>query len=190
MTFDQLREELEGNAADVDNPSGEIWTRFCNSLILEADAITVCNEVLKSRFGGTVLRHARDERIFIPSERTRADVRHSLGIRDNEKVIFFLGTPRDHKGLARVADAIVRRADPNLTMCVMGLEEPAGSLATLAKKNPAFIRVFGLQPYGRLPELIQCADAVCLLQAHLPRYPPIKARLRWAKRWLWACPFW
>jgi glycosyltransferase involved in cell wall biosynthesis len=64
----------------------------------------------------------------------------------------------------RIADAIIRRADPDLTMCVMGLEEPAGALATLAKQNPAFIRVFGAQPFGRLPELIQCADAVCLLQ--------------------------
>jgi glycosyltransferase involved in cell wall biosynthesis len=46
----------------------------------------------------------------------------------------------------------------------MGLEEPACALATLAKQNPAFIRAFGTQPFGRLPELIQCADAVCLLQ--------------------------
>jgi glycosyltransferase involved in cell wall biosynthesis len=164
LTFDQLREELQSDAVEIDNPTGEVWTRYCNSLIHEADAITVCNEVLRSRFGGIVVRHARDERRFIPDERVRADVRRSLGIRDKEKVVFFLGTPRDHKGLARIAEAIVRRADPDLTMCVMGLEEPASWLATIAKQNPAFIRMFGTQPYVRLPKLIQCADAVCLLQ--------------------------
>jgi glycosyltransferase involved in cell wall biosynthesis len=164
LTLEQLVEELRGNPSDIDNPTAEIWTRYCNSLIPHADAVTVCNEALKSRFGGIVLRHARDEQRFIPDKTTRADVRQALGMRDKEKVVFFLGTPRDHKGLVRIADAIIRRADPNLTMCVMGLEEPAGALATLAKQNPAFIRAFGTQPFGRLPELIQCADAVCLLQ--------------------------
>ncbi len=164
LSLEQLGEELRGNASDIDNPTAEIWTRYCNALIQNADALTVCNEALRSRFGGTVVRHARDERRFILNETIRADVRRALGIRDREKVVFFLGTPRDHKGLVRIADAIIRRADPDLTMCVMGLEEPAGALATLAKQNPAFIRVFGAQPFGRLPELIQCADAVCLLQ--------------------------
>jgi glycosyltransferase involved in cell wall biosynthesis len=164
LSFEQLSEQLKGGGSEIDNPTAELWTRYCNSLIHKADAVTVCNEALRSRFGGIVLRHARDERTFVPDERTRAGVRHALGMRDKEKVVFFLGTPREHKGLVRIADAIVRRADPDLTLCVMGFDEPIGPLATLAKQNPAFIRVFGTQPFGRLSELIQCADAVCLLQ--------------------------
>ena len=164
LTFDQLRDELRSVAAQTDNPTGEIWTRYCDTLAHEADAITVSNEILRNRFGGIVLRHARDERKFIPDENVRANMRRSLGIRDQEKVVCFLGTPRDHKGLARIAEAIVRRADPDLTLCVIGDDNPESALAQLARQNPVFIRIFGTQPYSRLPDLIQCADSICLLQ--------------------------
>jgi glycosyltransferase involved in cell wall biosynthesis len=164
LNFDHLLDELRSVAAEIDNPTSEIWTRYCDTLAHEADAITVSNETLRNRFGGIVLRHARDERKFIPDESVRNRVRRSLGICDDEKVVFFLGTPRDHKGLASVAEAIVRRAEPGMTLCVMGVDNPESPQAQLARRNPAFIRTFGTQPYCRLPELIQCADAICLLQ--------------------------
>ncbi|MGD0143294.1 MAG: glycosyltransferase family 4 protein [Rhizomicrobium sp.] len=164
LTFDRLTDEIQSGTPEIEKPASEIWTRYCDTLVREADAITVSNETLRDRFGGVVFRHARDETKFIPDENVRKDVRHSLGIREREKVLLFLGTPRGHKGLGRIADAIVRRADPDLTMCVMGFDDPAGPLAALAERYPAFIRVFGMQPYAQLPDLIQCADAVCLLQ--------------------------
>ena len=164
LSIDRIVEMLQSPAADCDSITADIWTRFCDTLVCQADAITVCNEALKERFGGSILRHARDEDKFVRDEGVRANVRLSLGIREKEKVLFFLGTPRDHKGLERIAEAVVRRAEPTLTMCVMGAEERDGWLTSIAKQFPAFVRVFGAQPYARLPELIQCADAVCLLQ--------------------------
>ncbi len=164
LPFDQFVDELQSGTAEVDNPAGEIWTRYCDTLARGADAITVSNEILRGCFGGVVLRHARDESKFFPDESVRADIRRSLGIRDREKVVLFLGSPRDHKGPVRVAEAIVRRSDPDLTMCVIGVDNSNSSLALLAERNPAFIKVFGSQPYARLPHLIQCADAICLLQ--------------------------
>jgi glycosyltransferase involved in cell wall biosynthesis len=164
LALDRLTDALQGGTPEIDNPAAEIWTRFCDTLAHHADAITVSNEALGSRFDAIVLRHARDESKFLPDEIVRRETRRSLGIREQEKVVFFLGTPRDHKGLARVAEAIVRRADPDLTMCVMGFDASDDSMATIARQNPELIRLFGLQPYGRLPDLIQCADAICLLQ--------------------------
>ena len=190
LTLEQLTEGLRSKAAEIDNPTGEIWTRYCDTLVREADAITVCNEQLRRRFGGIVLRHARDERRFSPDESVRANVRRSLGISDREKVVFFLGTTRDHKGIARIADAIVRRADPNLTMCVMGFEESIGSIATIAKQNPAFVRVFGTQSYARLPELIQCADAICLLQDASSGISAFQSPAKMGEALAMACPSW
>jgi len=164
LPFDQLVDELRRGTAEVDNPAGETWTRYCDTLARNADAITVSNEILRGFFGGIVLRHARDESRFFPDENVRTNIRRSLGIRDREKVVLFLGTPRDHKGLARVAEAIVRRSDPDLTMCVIGADNSNGPLTLLAEQNPKCIRVFGAQSYTQLPHLIQCADAICLLQ--------------------------
>jgi glycosyltransferase involved in cell wall biosynthesis len=164
LTFNRLIDELQIVAPESDNPAGELWTRYCDTLARDADAITAPNEALAGRFNGSILRHARDESKFIPDEGTRRDIRHSLGMREREKVVLFLGTPRDHKGLMRVAQAIVRRADPDLTMCVIGADNTSDPLARLAGENPSFIRIFGPQPFARLPDLIQCADAVCLLQ--------------------------
>ena len=48
-------EELRANRAalDVDIPYGEAWTRYSESLIPHVDKITVSNEELRKRYGGT-----------------------------------------------------------------------------------------------------------------------------------------
>lgn len=164
LSFDELKKAVANGVPDIDTPGSELWTRYCDGLFRDADAVTVSNSALQGRFGGTIVRHARDETRFVPDEDVRRDVRREFGIRHSEKVVFFLGTPRDHKGLVRLARSIARRADPDLTMCVMGFERNRRASSSLEQYEGPFVRLFGPQPYDRLPQLIQCADAVSLLQ--------------------------
>lgn len=89
------------------------WTRLAVGLSQEFDAITVSNAAVQQRYGGNIIGHARDPRKLTPSSELRQAGRHLLGIRPEQKVILFSGTPRPHKGLLEVAHAIqsLRRKD-------------------------------------------------------------------------------
>jgi glycosyltransferase involved in cell wall biosynthesis len=162
LSIDEAKGELREHSAQFDDPGGELWSRFADTLIAEADAITVSNAALADRYGGIVLRHARDEAKFFPHEAKRREVRAEFGFSDDQKVILFVGTPRQHKGLMRIAEALAQRNDPRLALCIIGL----GGESAFGKElvESGFVRTFGPQSFARLPDIIRCGDAVCLLQ--------------------------
>jgi glycosyltransferase involved in cell wall biosynthesis len=102
------------------NPYGRLWTQYCESVIADADAVTVSNQVLGDRYGGTVIPHARDERLFDPARYDRDRVRASFGFEPDEHIILFGGTPRRHKGVVDVARALHQIGDPRLQLCLIG----------------------------------------------------------------------
>jgi glycosyltransferase involved in cell wall biosynthesis len=74
--------------------------------------LTVSGDVLRKRFGGIVIPHARDERFFDRrGTRDRAAARSELGLDPDEPVVVYVGTVRPHKGirqLGTVASALDR----------------------------------------------------------------------------------
>ena len=106
---------LAGRRADDDLvlPFGRSWTRACDTLVGAADRVTVSNGALQQLYGGTVIRHARDERRFDPALYDRDEERARFGLAPEHRVVLFVGTPRGHKGVqevaARVAAARRRR---------------------------------------------------------------------------------
>ncbi|MEI2422873.1 hypothetical protein V6O07_21530, partial [Arthrospira platensis SPKY2] len=54
---------------------GKEWTRIAVGLVREFDGVTVSNRALQERYGGVVIRHARDEARFVPS----ADLKRAVG---------------------------------------------------------------------------------------------------------------
>jgi glycosyltransferase involved in cell wall biosynthesis len=164
LPFSHLDRAFAAAPQQFDEAASEIWSRFVETLIAEADAITVSNGTLKSRYGGIVVRHARDETKFVPDDARRREVRAAFGFSDDDKVILFLGTPRQHKGLMRIADAVIHSSDARLKLCIVGLDETSSFGQELAGCDSARIRIFGPQSFARLPDIIRCGDAVCLLQ--------------------------
>lgn len=150
--------------ADEDRPDGRLWTSVAETLIPSFDNRTVSNAALRDRYGGLVVRHARDEAIFRPDPALRARIRAEFSIDPADRVILFMGTPRRHKGLERLAAALHRVNDPRLRLVVIGtIADRAMQRDLLAFPN-ARISLFPNQPWQRLPELGQIADGVCLLQ--------------------------
>ncbi len=159
--------ELEAAAAmDPEafaTPRSAIWTRFCATLVREADGITVSSATLQDAYGGTILRHARDETLFDPARQDRTAMRAEFGYGPGDRVVLFLGTPRPHKGLEELVAAMERVADPRLALCVIGTIPDAGLRARLGQAT-ARIALHDDQPWQRLPALAGMADAVALLQ--------------------------
>src|SRR5262249_3910733 len=94
-----------GRALNLANPNGLPWTWLMERLVSRADAVTVASRFLQRRFGGTLIPHARDTDAWDPARFDRAMARTRLGL-GAERVVMFLGTPRGHKGVDDLVDAV------------------------------------------------------------------------------------
>jgi glycosyltransferase involved in cell wall biosynthesis len=163
-SLDDLIAAITDDPHILDKPYGEIFTRYAEGLIAESDGVTVSNYALQERFGGVVVRHGRDEHVFDPALYDRQRVRAEFGYTDADRVILFLGTPRPHKGVFEIADALEELADDTLALCVIGTVTDKRTSSRFAKYKKARIGLHGDQPWARLAELVSIADAVFLLQ--------------------------
>src|SRR5579862_3572255 len=150
-------------------PYEELATRFCEGLVGCADAITVSNVALQQKYGGHIVRHARDETTFRPDAYDRLATRRELGIADDEFALVFVGTPRPHKGIYDVARALHELDDPSFSFHIVGTVTDRRVEAELRKYRRARIRLHPNCSFADLPRLLSAADAVPLLQD--PRHP-------------------
>ncbi|MES2711346.1 MAG: glycosyltransferase [Pseudomonadota bacterium] len=161
--FAELEHAVAADPAAFATPRSPIWTRFCATLVGEADGITVSSAALQRAYGGTIIRHARDEALFDPALHDRAATRAEFGYGPEDRVVLFLGTPRQHKGLVQLVEAMERLADPRLALCVIGTIRDMALLGRL-RRATARVALHGDQPWSRLPALAGMADAVAILQ--------------------------
>ncbi len=163
-SFEDLLRAAQNDPAEIDIPHSDLWTRFAETLVAEADGITVSNVALRRKFGGIMVRHARQEQVFDPALYDRARIRAEFGYTDQDRVLLFLGTPRLHKGIVDLADALERLGDDRLALCVIGSVTDKRLAARLGGYKRARIGLHPDQPWGRLAELVNMADSIAILQ--------------------------
>jgi len=159
--LDELR---RAGVAALIEPFEELATRFCETLIPRVDAVTVSNSALRDRFGGVIVRHARDEASFDPARFDRTAVRKELGVSDNEFSLIFVGTVRPHKGVTALLQALDELADPEICLHIVGDGAPAELSKTLKKFEKARVVLHRSWSFEDLPWLLSAADCVPLLQ--------------------------
>jgi len=131
--------------------------------------ITVSNNFLQEKFGGTIIWHARDADAFKPEAFDQAALKEKLGISNSQKVIMFLGTPRPHKGLDDLVEAITKLDNLNTLLAIVGLDKDIYSqkLAKLAKsKLGERFQAFGMQSFEKIPEFLTIADVIVIPQRY------------------------
>lgn len=144
-------------------PYGRIWTQVCEPLIGSADARTVSNLTLQSRFGGTIIPHARDESLFDPQRFDRATVRARLGIDPDVRLLLFGGTPRRHKGVLDLARAVVELGDPTVVLGLIATRELGELRAELDRIGCPLVAI-PPQPFEDMPAVLLAADFAAVLQ--------------------------
>ena len=149
-----------GRALNLANPNGLSWTWLAEKLICRADAITVASRFLERRFGGTLLPHVRDTEAWDPARYDRADARARQGV-GASKVVMFLGTPRGHKGVDDLIDA-VGLLGPGVVLTLVGVD-PARSGAP-RWSGLSHVRVTGEIPFDDVPRYLVAADVVAVPQ--------------------------
>jgi len=149
-----------GRALNLANPNGLPWTWLVEKLVSLADAITVASRFLERRFGGTLLPHVRDTEAWDPARYDRNATRARLGVGDS-KVVMFLGTPRGHKGVDDLVEA-VGALGPGVVLALVGVD-PARSGAP-RWSAASHVRVTGEIPFDDVPRYLVAADVVAVPQ--------------------------
>lgn len=146
---------------------------YWNSLIGEklirfADEITVSNNFLKSKYGGTVVWHARDTNVFNPAKFNREFLRKKYKLSVNKKVVSFIGTPQPYKGVEDLIYAISLIKDPRIYLILIGLNHNKynDKLRKIVKEKIGHSRskLLGAQSFAELPEFLAMTDIIVIPQ--------------------------
>jgi glycosyltransferase involved in cell wall biosynthesis/GT2 family glycosyltransferase len=156
--------QQHGKLPDLKDLAGKDWTRLAVGLAKEFDGLTVCNAALQQRYGGEIIRHARDEKRFKPSPELKRQSREKYGIPQDAKVVLFFGTPREHKGLIETAQAIASLKHPNLIYCIVGSFSDESLKQRLLAVKGCNYKFLPNQPISKTPEILAIADCCVLLQ--------------------------
>ncbi|HUM69651.1 MAG TPA: glycosyltransferase, partial [Chloroflexota bacterium] len=149
------------------DPYNNLYLSWMEKCITRADAITVVSSELQQRFGGVMLPHGRDTQTLNPANFDSEALKAQYGL-SGKFVLMFFGTPRPHKGLEDVLNAMQRLDIPELCFAVVGVNWEDAYTQTLQKHGEPRLRLFGMQPWTKIPEFLAMADAVILAQRPLP----------------------
>ena len=155
-----------GRALNLGNPSGLPWTWLCEQLTALADGVTVASRFLQQRFGGTLIPHVRDTDAWKPGGASAAAGRRLLGVGD-KRIVMFLGTPRDYKGLDDLAVAVASLGRADVALVVVGAHADSAAGLRILGRCPRAALVPWV-PFDQVPTLLSAADVVAVPQRETP----------------------
>jgi glycosyltransferase involved in cell wall biosynthesis len=153
-----------GRALNLADPNGLTWTWLMERLVGRADALTVASRFLERRFGGAFVTHVRDTDAWAPERFDREAARARLGVA-REPVVMFLGTPRGHKGVDDLVEAVAALGG-GVVLALVGAP-PDGAGARRWGSRP-FVRLVGEVPFDDVPRWLVGADVVAVPQRATP----------------------
>jgi glycosyltransferase involved in cell wall biosynthesis len=146
---------------------------YWNNLITEklinfADELTVSSHFLQEKYGGIIIWHARDTESFNPQKYSKKLLREKYNINSSKKVVMFLGTPIEHKGLEILINALNIIKNKNVVMFVVGIGEDNDYGKKLTKIAKEILgnnyKGLGIQPFDKIPEFLTIADIIVIPQ--------------------------
>jgi len=138
---------------------------FMEKLTPLADEITVSNSFLKNKFEGTIIPHGRDTDLLNPERFDKAALREILGVK-KRNVISYIGTPRAHKGIDDLIEAVSRIRNRDVVLLLAGITKQSENLCSFAREKLGAERVmcFGEQPITKIGEFLAISDVVVVPQ--------------------------
>lgn len=155
-----------GRFLNLANPNGLPWTWLMERLTGRVQTLTAASRFLEARFGGTLVPHARNTDEWRPDRYAPGPGRQRLGV-GAERVVMFLGTPRAHKGIDDLAEAVRALGRPDLVLAVVGCapESAAGHRLARLGRN---VRLVAEVPFADVPFYLAAADVVAIPQRRGP----------------------
>ncbi len=152
---------------------GSYWNVLLTERLTgHADAVTVSNRFLQERFGGTIVRHARDTDELDPGRFEPETLRDRYGVAKDARVVLFLGTPAAYKGIEDLMVAIARLGRPDVLLFVIGMDYRKAYCRRIHRVGKRILsrrfKPLGFQPLKRLPEFLAMADIFVVPQRVTP----------------------
>jgi len=151
--------------------TGSYWNNLINEKLIHfADEVTVSNNFVEKKFGGTIIWHARDIDIFNPEKYNKKLLREKYEISDSKKIVMFFGTPRVHKGVEILINAMNMIKNKNILLFIVGIGDNDSYGKKLIKTAEKMLgekyKSFGIQPFEKVPEFLTLADIVVIPQKY------------------------
>jgi glycosyltransferase involved in cell wall biosynthesis len=151
-----------GRALNLGNPAGLPWTWLCERFTGIADGITVASRFLQQRFGGVLVPHVRDTDAWKPGSGNPAEARRRLGV-GNERLVLFLGTLRDYKGVDDLAAAVASLGRSDVVLAVVGGDPRSAAGRQILSRCPG-AKLLGWVPFEDVPSFLSAANVVVIPQ--------------------------
>ena len=155
-----------GRAVNWTNPRGLPWTWLMERAARTANAITVASRFLQERFGGTLIPHVRDTDAWRPGLDDPTKVRAQLDA-TGKRLVMFLGTAREHKGVDDLVAAVAALARPDLVLALVGTDPDGATGRRLRARLPA-LRLIPAIAFSEVPRYLEAADVVAVPQREGP----------------------
>lgn len=147
---------------------GSYWNNlFGEKLSYLANEITVSNNFLKEKFGGTIVWHGRDTDAFDSKKFDKNLIREKYKIEKTKKVVMLFGSPRPYKGVEDLINALDSIKNHDVVLVIVGIDKNyySQNLVKIGKEMLGDrFRGFGLQPFEKVPEFLAMADIVVIPQ--------------------------
>ena len=155
-----------GRALNLGNPAGLPWTWLCERFTGIADGITVASRFLQQRFGGVLVPHVRDTDAWKPGGGNPAEARRRMGV-GNERLVLFLGTLRDYKGVDDLAAAVASLGRSDVVLAVVGADPGSAAGRQILSRCPG-AKLLGWVPFEDVPSFLGAANVVVVPQRRTP----------------------
>lgn len=149
------------------NPNSLPYCYMLEKMVGFADQVTTVSHFLQKRFGGIIIPHGKDTRVFDPQRYDPIASKKKVH-QDGAKIIMFLGTPRRHKGLEDVIQAMERIRRKDLLFLIVGGNINGAYEKHLMEMGKERVKISGMIPFDEIPLYLSAADIIVIPQRFTP----------------------
>ncbi|HEU4364511.1 MAG TPA: glycosyltransferase family 4 protein [Candidatus Krumholzibacteria bacterium] len=150
------------------NPDHPRYSRWMESLLPRADAVTANTRFLAERYGAAYVPSGKDTALFDPARHDADEARRALGL-EGFRVVMFPGTVREHKGVDDVAAALDILGWDDARLVIVGGREAGDHLAReIAARHPRRVVRLGHFGANEMPGVVAAAHVVVAPQRDTP----------------------
>lgn len=163
----QFAKDLLKSDGPLKHPDHPLYLQWMESLVDRADAITIHNQFLQKRFGGTYIPNGKDTSLFSPDRYDPEASRAKYGLSDY-KILMFPGAPRPYKGLEDILTALDRLDRRDLKLVIVGGSPYDDYDRELMEKWSRWIVKLPKFPVKDMPEVVAAAHLIVVPQRDTP----------------------
>ncbi|MDY7004314.1 MAG: glycosyltransferase family 4 protein [Cyanobacteriota bacterium] len=163
----QLARDILKPEGALRQPDHPFYLKWIESFVSKADRVTLHNQFLKKRFGGTYLPNGKDTTLFDPTKYDPEVSRTRYGL-NNYKILMFPGAPRPYKGVEDVLIALDNINQPDLRLVIVGGSPYDDYDRQLMEKWGHWIIKMPKYPPTVMPEIVAAAHIIVVPQRDTP----------------------